>query len=665
VSASPPGSAAPSIVRRLAGRLPDLAVALALALAFLAREAACHQGLPYLLSWDEFAVAGAALDMLKRGSLDPLFYGYGALQSYVTLLADVPYTAWLLTLPPDHPQALASLEALQIGGADSAGPPTSHPGFYYLARLIVALLGTLTVWTTAILGRRLAGPWAGAAGALVLAAADAHASQSGFAVPNVPMALLATLVALATLAWKEAGRGLWIAWGLVGATTALKVTGMLTAVMPIAAMILALRQRRRPSGRELVGLIVAPLVFLAANPLLPFRIPEIVAALGIEARAYFVEADPRFAAMPGVGQLRVQGEGFLESFGALALALAAIGLARVVQRKDGWIAWLFPLVVLVFFALPRASFHRNLLLAYPFVAVLGGIGAVAVTDVVQGRFGRGASVGWIVVAADLIGGRAVNVALGFRKHVRVPDPRSAMADALARYPDIAVGLPDELRFHPSDVKKLAHPVVGPFQDVACSPKGGLVIVPFHFQSRKDPDLAFFLNDFLPPTPQAGGKPAFPLDEPAWNIPLRVLPVPNAQCSGFLPLSGLENLTHFPIGESRLRMLWNGPVALQGSRPAGWYEVVWEVRGRTRGGLAPQVSLDAPGREELRGLSGSWQDLRLQFELSDTTDLGSVRLRFVNDGAEGFDRDVELRGVWLFPMVGSEGAPRRGAGEPVE
>jgi hypothetical protein len=143
-------------------RLPEVAAlcfVVALVLAALVRDAACRHGLPYIMYWDEYAVTGAALKMMQERSLDPHFYGYGALLTYVTLLFELPVVAWLEHLPATDPRALESIQALQIGGMDGLGAgETSHPELYYAGRLVVALMGVLTIATTAGLARRFAVP---------------------------------------------------------------------------------------------------------------------------------------------------------------------------------------------------------------------------------------------------------------------------------------------------------------------------------------------------------------------------------------------------------------------------------------------------------------------------------------------------------------------------
>jgi hypothetical protein len=207
-------------------------MATAIVVGGIAREVACRHGLPYVLYWDEYGVLGAALHMWKERTIDPGFYGYGALLTYATFLWELPVLGWLESLPPTDPRALVSPDALQIGGMDGLGPETSHPELYYAGRLLVAAMGTATIGTTALLARRMAGPWAGAIAAFVLAGATMHLLQSGLSLPNVPLAFFATLVAWKTLDGLETGRGLRWAALFAGTAFACKLPGVLALALP-------------------------------------------------------------------------------------------------------------------------------------------------------------------------------------------------------------------------------------------------------------------------------------------------------------------------------------------------------------------------------------------------------------------------------------------------
>jgi hypothetical protein len=638
-------------------RTPEIAaigVAVAILLGALAREAACRHGLPYILYWDEYAVTGAALRMMQERTLDPHFYGYGALLTYVTLLVELPVVAWLESLPASDPRTIDSIRALQIGGMDGLGPETSHPEVYYAARLIVALLGVLTIAVTAGLARRFAGPWAAVLAAFALSSAHEHVLQSGLAVPNVALAFFATLVAWKTLDWLETGHGLRWAWGFVGAAVACKPTGALLAVLPFAAMVLAYLRRVEPTVRrsDLIAMVLVPaVVFLVSNPFYLVAPLDVLHGISLEMKQYyggltsaFIDITPR-----GLPQLRTN-IGFMgQSFGWLQLGLAATGWFLLARPKHGWVIWLMPVAVTLFFITPNVSFHRNWLPAYPFLAVQIGVAAVLVARKVTEW--PNVSIAWRLGVASLVIGDAVANDVWYITHMARPDPRTAVVEELARSPSLRVALPDELRIHARDRAKLAHPVTGPLRDLACADTVDRIVLPPSFGSWTPNPAVEVLNAFLGihrGREEYSERFDFTLG-PTSEIPsLRAAETPIANCEGFVRFDQLENVTNYPVFDGILALIWNGPIALAIPTPApGHYEVTWELRGRTFDGEPPRVRLGTPEDSVEVPLADEWQLVTREFAITEQTSMRAVRLEFINDGSTPeTDRNVELNRVWV-------------------
>jgi hypothetical protein len=148
---------------------------------------------------------------------------------------------------------------------------------------------------------------------------------------------------------------------------------------------------------------------------------------------------------------------------------------------------------------------------------------------------------------------------------------------------------------------------------------------------------------------------FSLGWRSWVPELQALPLPLAGCDGFVPFSALANPQRYPTYDSVLAMNWNGAVSLALPTPAaGRYEIVWELLGRTRDDEPARVRLSTPpaGTSEA-SLGADWQLLRRTFDVDAGTDLGEVRLEFLNDGATPeTDRDVDVGRVWLRPVRAS-------------
>jgi hypothetical protein len=205
--------------------------------------------------------------------------------------------------------------------------------------------------------------------------------------------------------------------------------------------------------------------------------------------------------------------------------------------------------------------------------------------------------------------------------------------------------------HARDRAKLAHPVTGALRDLACSDQADVILLPPAFGSWLPNPSVEVLNAFLgvelPPNSYAE-RLHFTLG-PTSEVPnIRAADVPIRGCEGFVSFEELENVTNYPVYDSLLAVMWNGPLALRvPTPPPGHYEIVWELRGKTKDGKPPRVRLGTPDGAEEVDVAPEWQLLEREFAVTEETNMRTVRLEFVNDGpTPDTDRDIELRRVWL-------------------
>lgn len=624
-------------------------IGLATLLAAWSRAAMCTRGLPYLVHWDEYAVAGVAFDMVRDRTLDTRFYGYGGLLPTLMAVAQAAWALWARTLAETDPDHLAHFSEAVKGAADSTGDPTSHPGLYLASRLVVAAFGVATVPVTGLLAARFGGAWAGVLGAFFLAGAPPHLYHSSFAVHDVPMTFFVAVVGLATVSWAEGGRGLGIALVATACAASGKVTGVLVGVLPFVTVLLGLTRfgPRRPTRREILALFLLPAIgWLLLNPFIPFRIPEIRHALEVEAAYYYREGAPGFAADPGWGTFTRHLTGYHEGFGFHKGLLVLLGLAGLLFHRRGWLLWLVPAVLTTFFSWTTATYHRNVLPAYPFLVAGAAWGAVVVPRLLQAWWGPRVGVlaaGYWAYAVSRLAWLDVSEMELEVEDVTRPAPRSVVMAALGGTP-ARVGVPTELRVHPLDLARLPAATRGPLAELACDPAVDAVVVPAGFRSGRDPGRATWLSGLLPPAP---GAP-FPLDEPSVREPLRVVARSAllAPCDGALDLTSLPNPASFPRDAGGVHLLWNGPLPLPaGPLPAGRWEIAWDVRGTPAGGVAPRVRLEAPGGVEERDVTPIPSTLRLVVASDGTLDRGALGIRFLNDAEiGGEDRNVDVLAI---------------------
>ena len=160
----------------------------------------------------------------------------------------------------------------------SPGAPLLFGAVYWLtggvnpeaARLVVALLGAAMVLFTFLIGRRLAGNWAGLLAALFVATYPTYIENNGQLLSEPVAAFLLTGAMLAMLWAADPGRPLW-AWVLPGLTLGLLILTRpeYQAISVVFAALVAWRVWR-DSGRRRALAAVALLAVCAAVAVVPW-----------------------------------------------------------------------------------------------------------------------------------------------------------------------------------------------------------------------------------------------------------------------------------------------------------------------------------------------------------------------------------------------------------
>lgn len=187
-------------------------------------------GLPYADARPDETIVIRQAFGYGTGDLNPHSFLYPSLYSYVTFAFYGAYACALLVL--------GRLESLQDIVQRYVVDPTP---FFLIPRALSAALGTLTVPAVFVLGRRMAGRWAGVLAALFLAPAFLHVRDSHFGVTDVAMTAAVTVtVVLALKLFREGRMRHYVAAGIgVGIAASLKYNGALVFIAPLAAHLLA------------------------------------------------------------------------------------------------------------------------------------------------------------------------------------------------------------------------------------------------------------------------------------------------------------------------------------------------------------------------------------------------------------------------------------------
>lgn len=468
-------------------------------------------GLPYIYEWDEPVIASVALDMMKRGSLEPGFYHYGTFTHYLLLGVDV---AAFFHLAADHPSLFGvergdpieyrrlDLDSIRTVFDHGWLWEVSHPEFYLWNRRAFALLGTLTSVLVFLLARDAARrAWrssssletaetvetmaavAGLAAAGLLAVSELHVERSSVVNADLTMTFWAVVAAWAASRFVDRRRLGWLALSAVavGLASASKYTGVLAWILPFLAF-LAVRGRssgslRRRAWAVLVGLPAA--VFLVFNPVIVFDLPSFLAEAGFEVYHYRGLGHAAVDVAPGWDHFLLDLERISGHLGLVPLLLAFVGIAALVRRRVGFGLWLFPAVYATYMAGTLPTFHRNMLVVYPFLAVLAGLGLVWTVRAIVRRVGAADEIAW-GVAALVFALLALDAWRTAQRGAFLgrPDTRTRAVEVIAGSASegvLRVGVAEEVRVHPREVERLRS-----------DPGLGLTVAP-HLELLEDAD----------------------------------------------------------------------------------------------------------------------------------------------------------------------------------
>jgi len=293
----------------------------------------------------------------------------------------------------DNPSALTYLIALvfkaAFGGEDVTQRLSNDPtAVFTVARVAVALLGTLAVLLVYWAGRRFFEPAVGLIAAALVGFGFLPVFYSHQALNDAVTMVPLTVALLGCLLVYE--QGSWwtylLAGGSVGLATGTKyLAAPMALVVAMAAVFQVVEGRQRPA-RALLWLTAAGAAcaagLVATNPylLLDFDL----------AKGQFTGQSTHVATeklgQDGVSWLYYP-QSLLWGFGAvpIAFALAGAALSLRSERTRGLLLVAFPVVLYVYMGTQERFFGRWLLPAYPALAILAGYGMVRCAEWLRAR----------------------------------------------------------------------------------------------------------------------------------------------------------------------------------------------------------------------------------------------------------------------------------------
>lgn len=340
-------------------------------------------GLPFVYNYDEAEhFTNRAVEMFG-GNFDPGYYQNPSGYTYI-LYAGLRF--WFAVLPT------GDLEFGQISKQFRVDPTP----IWQFARTITALLAMAGVAATFFVGRRLYDARVGLIAAAILAFAFLSVNYSRIAVTDVGTFLPVAVAIWAIVLAFERGhlKHYLIAGAAIGFAVGFKYTAGL-AIVPllIAGGVRFFQDKGTPllKRRDLLHLIAAGAAMTVAFAITtPFFFVHPVDAL------YQLKEQAEAAGgSVKVGQEQEGGfiyylKSFTWGFGWAAIAAAVIGAVLEFRRNRMRALLLisFPVVLYLYMGLQTRYFGRWLLMIYPILAILAGIGIVRVAELVRGRSAR-------------------------------------------------------------------------------------------------------------------------------------------------------------------------------------------------------------------------------------------------------------------------------------
>ena len=407
-----------------------MALAAILAIAAALRLIALAWGSPYVYHPDEWVLASPALDMLRNHDWNPRLFMYPSGMIYVERFLISTYR---------HFDPSASLMAHSTGGAAGLGwrgPADALPAqfaYFYLGRLFVAILGTLTAIPVFFSARSASNTIGGLAAAVAIAVAPLAVLDSHYLTTDVPVAAACALVLWFSLKGLRGHRRWLIAAGFAaGVAASIKYNGGLVVIVPVVALAASvpIREWLRPATlRTGVLIALASIVgFVLLTPAVLFDTGSVwTGGIIFQLQQYHGHpgAEGTDNAIYWLGRLwSVDGLGI----GLAVLSTLGLAIAVIAHRKTDVVVLSFVVAYYVLVSLPPVRFDRNLLPLLPYLAVLVGRAVAWLAGLVPRafrrrppRFQKAATLAAVVAIVVVVGAPSL--------------ARSASSDALLNSPD--------------------------------------------------------------------------------------------------------------------------------------------------------------------------------------------------------------------------------------
>jgi hypothetical protein len=362
-------------------QLPTFAHVALLALCLFAlwlRAPRIGEGLPFFYREDEAHHFNRLAEMVKSGSLDPVYFHKPSLHFYLRM--PVFGASFFWNVKKGAIRSIQEVNTRDEYGVGDYSFSASHPGIVKWSRAATVALGLALIPLSFFIAFRLSSSVAAAFLASAAVAVSPPLIEEGAVIGvDILMATMCTLSVLLALRLYErfSLSGLWICALTCGLAISSKYNAAPIALVPLATCLLA----KKHSWPVLTAALGGPVLgFLAATPYLLVHIPLFLDQVAYEVWHYGVAGHVGHMTEPGWPQFLF----YLRwlNFEALGPAYTALGLLGVVflwnakQPHKAVVFLLFPLLFGALMISQKTNFTRNMLVIIPFISVIAGVAFV-------------------------------------------------------------------------------------------------------------------------------------------------------------------------------------------------------------------------------------------------------------------------------------------------
>jgi 4-amino-4-deoxy-L-arabinose transferase-like glycosyltransferase len=439
-----------------------------IALALFVRIGYVDYALPYIYHHDEPYTVSRTIQMLQDGDLNPHFFYYPTLTTYIFVPFFVLDYYRLL-----GQGELSSLNDIMIDRDTGWKWTISHPSFYAVGRLVIVLLALLSIYFVYEVGKRYFNKKTGLLAALILSFFPLHLEWSTKISPNMTVVVFVLLSLIFVSQYIEKKRLALIA--LAGISCGLSIASKYNSFFIILPAIFAILFYGKQKIRDLAAVTAAaPFGFFLGCPFALFDLSTFLSHSGAEVVHYSGSQSSEIS-QAGGGEFSAFFSDFKEWIRSLlrtgigwAFSLLGALAYFIFDIRKFLIVFSFPIFYTLYMSRQLIYFDRNMLCVIPFVAlslavvlnsifkwILNLVLYLRKRKILRFQLNEILLFSAFLIVLLLIFGSIKQIRLSIYTMTEFKEPRTEAVEYIRdNYPEAKVAISKELMIHEKDLRKM-------------------------------------------------------------------------------------------------------------------------------------------------------------------------------------------------------------------